>query len=84
LNNATKNNKFFKLIFDWYLVNGRDHLPWRKQVTPYRIWIFEIMLQQTQVQTVIPFFERFISKYPQLKIIYQLPLRMRFWHFGLV
>ena len=67
MNNATKNNKFSKLISDWYLVNGRDHLPWRKQVTPYRIWISEIMLQQTQVQTVIPFFERFISKYPNLK-----------------
>ena len=67
MNNATKNNKFSKLISDWYLVNGRDHLPWRKQVTPYRIWISEIMLQQTQVQTVIPFFERFISKHPNLK-----------------
>ena len=67
MNNATKNNKFSKLISDWYLVNGRDYLPWRKQVTPYRIWISEIMLQQTQVQTVIPFFERFISKYPNLK-----------------
>ena len=67
MNNETKNNKFSKLISDWYLVNGRDHLPWRKQVTPYRIWISEIMLQQTQVQTVIPFFERFISKHPNLK-----------------
>ena len=67
MNNATKNNKFSELISDWYLVNGRDHLPWRKQVTPYRIWISEIMLQQTQVQTVIPFFKRFIRKYPNLK-----------------
>ena len=67
MNNATKNNKFSKLISDWYLVNGRDHLPWRKQVTPYRIWISEIMLQQTQVQTVIPFFKRFVRKYPNLK-----------------
>ena len=67
MNNATKNNKFSKLISDWYHVNGRDHLPWRKQVTPYRIWISEIMLQQTQVQTVIPFFKRFVRKYPNLK-----------------
>ena len=67
MNNVTKNNKFSKLISEWYLVNGRDHLPWRKQVTPYRIWISEIMLQQTQVQTVVPFFKRFISKYPNLK-----------------
>ena len=67
MNNITKNNKFSKLISDWYFVNGRNHLPWRKQVTPYRIWISEIMLQQTQVKTVIPFFKKFLRKYPNLK-----------------
>ena len=67
MNNITKNNKFSKLISDWYFVNGRNDLPWRKQVTPYRIWISEIMLQQTQVKTVIPFFKKFLRKYPNLK-----------------
>ena len=67
MNNTTKNNKFSKLISNWYLVNGREDLPWRKQVTPYRIWISEIMLQQTQVKTVIPFFKKFVGKYPNLR-----------------
>ena len=51
----------------WYLKSGRHHLPWRHKVTPYRIWISEIMLQQTQVQTVIPYFNAFIKKYPNLQ-----------------
>ena len=42
-------------------------MPWRKKVTPYRIWISEIMLQQTQVKTVIPYFKNFITKFPTQK-----------------
>jgi len=53
-------------VVHWYLVDGRHDLPWRHKVTPYRIWISEIMLQQTQVQTVIPYFNAFIKKYPTL------------------
>tara|TARA_B100000965_G_scaffold350016_1_gene323547 strand:- start:1146 stop:2150 length:1005 start_codon:yes stop_codon:yes gene_type:complete len=65
--NKTNNNNFSKLISNWYLDNGRDRLPWRTQITPYRIWISEIMLQQTQVKTVIPYFRKFIKSYPNLK-----------------
>ncbi len=54
-------------IVQWYLDNGRHDLPWRQKITPYRIWISEIMLQQTQVKTVIPYFESFIKKYPTQK-----------------
>ena len=64
-------DKKFKQISDqvveWYITHGRHDLPWRKQVSPYRIWISEIMLQQTQVKTVIPYFNKFIKKYPNLK-----------------
>ena len=60
---------FSSNITKWYIQNGRKNLPWRKVVTPYRIWISEIMLQQTQVKTVIPFYKRFIKKYPNLKSI---------------
>lgn len=64
-------DKKFKQISDqvveWYIAHGRHDLPWRKQVSPYRIWISEIMLQQTQVKTVIPYFNKFIKKYPNLK-----------------
>jgi A/G-specific adenine glycosylase len=48
----------------WYDQQGRKDLPWREQITPYRVWISEIMLQQTQVKTVIPYFERFMARFP--------------------
>ncbi len=49
----------------WYLKNHRK-LPFRESKDPYKIWVSEIMLQQTQVETVLPFFERFIFKYPDV------------------
>ncbi|MCA9143196.1 MAG: A/G-specific adenine glycosylase [Planctomycetales bacterium] len=49
----------------WFERNSRD-LPWRKTRDPYHVWISEIMLQQTQVVTVIPYFERFIAKFPTI------------------
>ena len=66
-NNCDQDSQLSKQIVQWYLKNGRSDLPWRKNVTAYRVWISEIMLQQTQVKTVIPFFKKFISKYPNLK-----------------
>ena len=70
MNNLDHINKnFSQKITEWYLINGRDGLPWRKKISSYRVWISEIMLQQTQVKTVIPFFKKFIQKYPNLKSI---------------
>ena len=63
------NNTFSKKIISWYEINGRNDLPWRKNISPYRVWISEIMLQQTQVKTVIPYFKKFIKQYPNLKQI---------------
>ena len=54
-------------IVQWYSDNGRHDLPWRNKITPYRIWISEIMLQQTQVKTATPYFKSFIKKYPNQK-----------------
>ena len=54
-------------IVQWYSVNGRHDLPWRRKITPYKIWISEIMLQQTQVKTATPYFKSFIKKYPTQK-----------------
>ncbi len=68
-NTKLQNKKFSQDISTWYLSLGRDNLPWRKNISPYRIWISEIMLQQTQVKTVIPFFNNFIKTYPNLKSI---------------
>ena len=62
---------FSEQIVQWYLDHGRHDLPWRKKVTPYRIWISEIMLQQTQVKTVIPYFKNFITKFPSQKKLSQ-------------
>jgi len=50
----------------WYRRNRRD-LPWRRETTPYRVWISEIMLQQTQVATVVPYFERFVARFPDAR-----------------
>jgi len=47
----------------WYAANRR-RLPWREQPTPYRVWLSEIMLQQTRVETVLPYFERFLDRWP--------------------
>lgn len=53
-------------ILSWFDEQGRKHLPWQKNPTPYRVWVSEIMLQQTQVSTVIPYFERFMKRFPTL------------------
>ena len=59
-------SSFSNRIVNWYKSNGRHDLPWRKNISPYSVWISEIMLQQTQVKTVIPYFNKFIEKYPNL------------------
>jgi len=53
-------------LIDWYLKNLRD-LPWRHTNDPYRIWVSEVMLQQTQVNTVLPYYRKFFKKFPRLK-----------------
>lgn len=58
-------SSFRDQLIKWYEENKRD-LPWRENQDPYKVWISEIMLQQTQVITVIPYFKRFISKYPTI------------------
>ena len=50
----------------WYQVHGRKDLPWKRSGDPYHVWLSEIMLQQTQVSTVVPYFERFIARFPTI------------------
>lgn len=64
---------FNDAITGWYRVNGRD-LPWRRTKNPYYIWISEIMLQQTQVETVKPYYERFISRFPTITDLAAAPM----------
>lgn len=56
-------SRFQNDLINWYQSNKRD-LPWRAEQNPYKIWVSEIMLQQTKVDTVIPYFQRFIEKFP--------------------
>ena len=53
-------------ILDWFDHSGRKNLPWQHPREPYRVWLSEIMLQQTQVATVIPYFEKFTEKFPTI------------------
>ncbi len=57
---------FATRLLDWFDRNGRHDLPWQHPRTPYRVWLSEIMLQQTQVAVVIPYFLRFIERFPTL------------------
>lgn len=59
-------DQFRSDLISWYQAEKRD-LPWRKDQDPYKIWVSEVMLQQTRVETVIPYFERFMEKYPTME-----------------
>ena len=58
---------FSQRVLDWYELHGRKNLPWQQSRDAYRIWLSEIMLQQTQVTTVIPYYERFLQVFPSLE-----------------
>ncbi len=57
---------FATRLLEWFEGHGRKDLPWQQDVTAYRVWVSEIMLQQTQVLTVIPYFNQFIKRFPDL------------------
>jgi len=57
---------FSARLLRWFDVHGRHDLPWQAPRTPYRVWLAEIMLQQTQVAAVVPYFQRFVARFPDL------------------
>ena len=57
---------FAAAVLDWYDAHGRKDLPWQHKPTPYGVWVSEIMLQQTQVAVVVPYFERFMASFPSV------------------
>ncbi|MCS5712621.1 A/G-specific adenine glycosylase [Candidatus Berkiella aquae] len=65
---------FSKALLKWYAQHGRHDLPWKKPLSVYRVWVSEIMLQQTQVSTVIPYFARFMASFPSLESLANAPL----------
>lgn len=66
-------NTFSDRLLKWYHIAGRKHLPWQKDITPYKVWLSEVMLQQTQVNTVIPYFEAFLATYPDVESLASAP-----------
>lgn len=73
--------RFRRLVWAYYKKHGRHNLPWRKTKDPYKILVSEIMLQQTQVERVLPFYKKFIKKFSTVKILAQAPLSevLRSW-----
>jgi A/G-specific adenine glycosylase len=60
-------------LLAWHERAGRHDLPWQQQRTAYRVWVSEVMLQQTQVTTVIPYFERFMARFPTVRALADAP-----------
>ncbi len=56
-------------LLAWFDANGRHDLPWQHPRTPYRVWLSEVMLQQTQVRVVVPYFERFVAALPDVRAL---------------
>lgn len=79
MRNAIKT--FSQRVLDWHDLYGRKHLPWQQDITPYRVWISEIMLQQTQVKTVTPYFETFMERFPDVRALAEALIDdvMRLW-----
>jgi A/G-specific adenine glycosylase len=65
---------FAQRLLQWFTVHGRHTLPWQINPTPYRVWVSEVMLQQTQVATVIPYYERFMARFPDIASLAAAPL----------
>jgi len=65
--------RFSAALLAWFDVHGRHNLPWQVNPTPYRVWVSEVMLQQTQVATVIPYFERFMERFPTVQALAAAP-----------
>jgi len=66
--------RFAPELLRWHASGGRTDLPWQRDPTPYRVWVSEIMLQQTQVATAIPYFEAFMRRFPDVRRLAAAPL----------
>ncbi len=69
-----RKDSFSTRLSSWYRGSGRNDLPWQQDPTPYRVWVSEVMLQQTQVNTVIPYYQRFMQHFPHVKGLAEAPL----------
>jgi len=71
---VSKSLLFSRCVLTWFDKYGRKHLPWQQDRSLYRVWVSEVMLQQTQVTTVIPYFDAFVARFPQLHDLADAPL----------
>ncbi|MFM1892229.1 MAG: A/G-specific adenine glycosylase [Pseudomonadota bacterium] len=71
---STVGDGFAARVLAWFDRHGRKDLPWQQDATPYRVWVSEVMLQQTQVGTVIPYFQRFMQRFPAVTVLADAPL----------
>src|SRR5580698_704932 len=60
-------------LLAWFDTHGRKSLPWQRNPTSYRVWVSEVMLQQTQVATVIPYYQRFMARFPTVRALADAP-----------
>ena len=65
---------FASRLLRWHVSHGRHDLPWQREPSPYRVWLSEVMLQQTQVGTVLGYFERFTQTFADVKALAGAPL----------
>jgi A/G-specific adenine glycosylase len=64
---------FAPRLLAWFDLHGRKHLPWQQDPSAYRVWVSEVMLQQTQVAAVVPYFERFMQRFPTVRALADAP-----------
>src|SRR6202171_1139582 len=66
---TTEAGLFTTALLVWFERHGRKSLPWQQNPAPYRVWGSEVMLQQTQVAAVIPYYERFMERFPTVEVL---------------
>src|SRR5215467_12954792 len=70
----TRHTELATALVAWHKQQGRHDLPWQHDRTSYRVWVSEIMLQQTQVTTVIPYYQRFMARFPTVTALADAPI----------
>lgn len=69
MTDSLSTTEFSQRLLEWFDVYGRHDLPWQHDINPYRVWVSEIMLQQTQVATVIPYYQKFMQSFPTVQAL---------------
>lgn len=77
-----KEQSFAQRLIAWQKTAGRHDLPWQQTRDPYRVWLSEIMLQQTQVATVIPYYQRFLASFPDVAALASAPIEQVIEHWA--